>query len=99
MFHFHIENATGGNRVESKRRGREGGREREQRISGVIDRALDRIENGMGQKWPLEKWTPEYFYQCKSIEQINFQSNWVDLKFFNFIGATTFVLMMTCFDA
>ncbi len=44
--------ATGTNRVESKPSGE---REREQRINGVRDGALDGDRNGMGQKWPLVK--------------------------------------------
>jgi hypothetical protein len=60
MIYHHIksseylyENATGENRVWSKWKGR--GREIEQQISRVGDRALDRNGNGMGQKWLLVK--------------------------------------------
>jgi hypothetical protein len=51
--------ATGENRVGSEWRGRE--REREQRINGVRDAALDRNGNDVGQKWLLVKMDTRVF--------------------------------------
>ncbi len=70
-------------------------------------------ESGRSTEWGSEHWsememawvrnvhlwnyTPEYFYQCKLIEEINCKLNQVGLKFFSFTGAATFILMMKCF--
>jgi hypothetical protein len=44
-------------------------RETEQQIKREREWALVRNCFSVGQKWPLVKSTPEYFYLCKSIRQ------------------------------
>ncbi len=76
------------------------GREREKECSRLMEWVTEhwlQIEMAWVRNGHYWNWTPKYFYQHKSIGQINCQSNWVGLKFFSFTRATTLVLMMTCF--
>ncbi len=80
---------------------REGGREKELQISRVGDRVLDRNGYGEDWKWPLVK-KDTWVFLAKQINRINrlsikMDKSWVVLKFFHFIGDSTFILMMMNF--